>query len=435
MPTLEELLFSANQPGRPERRSPMAVPALDDRIFGANQVGPPAPGGQPPSIDIWNGNQGTRSFASGAPAQALDSMRGMGGTDPGYLPFAGGGEVRTATPGSNANRQQLELIQALTDKARNNLPGGNANPAWAAMQGDITQRAGATMQNQLGQNQFGLNQMMQLGQVAPNGVMIPGAIANNASDAVVRRQVASNSPRAEDVQADNAAMREYNNRLALGMTHETAISDMRRLGIPLARQHGGGARPPGSATTMPWETQTPTQSVSGTASGNANISAGMGAPPNVPAAANDVVANAFSSARSNLPTIPGQVGQNGVIGPAIPEPFSSTNAARYHRAITDVLRSIPEDQLRSNFPAIQQRLINEFGGPQALDSWINTSNGPGSNGAQNTQIDRLLRMSGGRRSPVNLWNTDSENAPFFQRLMGSTPIGIGSNLIANMFRR
>jgi hypothetical protein len=77
----------------------------------------------------------------------------------------------------------------------------------------------------------------------------------------------------------------------------------------------------------------------------------------------------------------------------------------YQRAITSVFSGIPDDDmLRRSFPEVQRRLMSEYGGNDALDTWLNApanlmSIGPEGQ-RQQEQIRRVLRLAGMRQQPI-----------------------------------
>ena len=236
------------------------------------------------------------------------------------------------------------------------------------------------MRYQLGAGDLGIRGIQQSRENAEaygyGGVM--GRIATNALNAHTNAYNAQNTPRAEDAQADATAMAEYNRLIAQGLSpgaNGEAIATMRRTQQRLPRQFGGsgGNGPP--LTAIPsWYGGTGQPSgptvTNGTNTTNADTTTtGSQQPGRTPAM--ERIAVALDRARAGVPTTPGVVGQNGVIGPAVPQPYAPANAAAYHAAITAALSGISDqDYTMANFPHIADTLREQFGGPNALNGWL-----------------------------------------------------------------
>lgn len=137
----------------------------------------------------------------------------------------------------------------------------------------------------------------------------------------------------------------------------------------------------------------------------------------------------IESANGVIPQVPNPSGQGGTMRSTY-----SQSPDQFHRAITRVMENVPEDYLRRDGAEFQRQLAANFGGQEALDNWLKTSNIPLQNfmspeaARQQRAISRYNRIMGQERTPITPM---TEGAGMFPRILSAyqyTPLGAAAKL-------
>lgn len=363
---LDDLLMG---PPREGAQLPQNAVALDDLLAGPPNARARGPGGA--NLDIWNGNQVTRTPYSGAAPSGGNFGPYSTPLDMPFMPQGSSSTGPLVTQGSAGagGNSQIDMLNQISDQIQNRTPGGTLNPNWSTILAGAQNNIGPMLADRLGQSVHGLERTRQLGGMDASGRFNQGEMANRAME--------TDSRYSQGGQLSNFWLQHMAAGAAAGIPPDVSMQQLKDAGVPppgfMQPNRGTGNQITNNTPlgNMLQTTAGPGQPDQAAVRGNPDPNAApqqnqTEATPRPTSPMAGTIQNRLNAALRDFP----QVGNNPQ-NRQIPS-YTGESVPLINNAISNYFAQFSPEELRSNYTDISTAAQSKFG-QGAMQGWYTTT--------------------------------------------------------------